>query len=1006
MSYTRLLRLHLLGFLVVVGCGGSASNPPPPENSTYTPPPKKELPPYEVPDSGATRVDAPVKADGPEVTAKENGGACQSDSDCRSRTCTDGICCNTTCDSICHSCKVPGSEGTCSAQPAGTQCGAATCVGSIDTPARTCNASGVCLTVTPRTCPTACANNTCNDMCSADAPCQGNFFCDGGHCKAKRITGTACGAGDECASGFCADGVCCNTECKQSCFACNLPSSSGTCSAVPSGQDPRQECTAQAATTCGRAGGCDGGGLCRFQPPGTPCGTRTCTNAVESSGGTCSGTGMCVLGGGDTRACSPFRCGGTSCRTRCTSTGDCDVGFTCRNGVCGDGNVPPPPADVTLYWPFDEPAGSNQAEDASGNNHLGNYTGNGGSQPTRSTNVPSIGMDNQSSRAFNRGNRQAVRIQNMPSDLMPGNDMTVAAWYRATNLDNNGADVVSGGNSYILRLSPTRVEFIKRVGNQFVTCSANVAGELDSRWHHIAGVSTPAGMELYFDGVRRCNNTQGGDINYDQSNDFWVGRHGNGDTNFDFGGNIDDVRLYGRPLAADEILALVTATPQQDVALQWSFDEDNGSTTATDASGGGYDGTYTGNGGSTPTSSTNVPTLDVDNPASRAFNRGNRQAVRLQNFPQALRPTNSLTIAAWYRATTIDTQGAELISGGNSYVLRLHDNNQIEFAKRITNAAGNGAFVRCTATLGGGLNPLDGAWHHVAGVASPAGMVVYFDGVERCRNQEASDLRYDLGPDLWVGRHGDNDANYDFQGNIDEVRIFTRELSGSEVAAMAGPTRTGSLLYWRLDEANGGNANDSSPSNFDGAYTGTNGAPTASGQVPFMQFPDPRSRAFNRTNRHAVRLAPMPQALQPANDLTVSVWYKATTTDTQGSELVSGGNSYVLRLRTTQIEFSKRIAGGAFSQCLGDINGHLDGQWHHVAGVTSAQGLAVYFDGMEICNQALGGDIVYDQGPDFWVGRHGNGSANWDFEGNIDDVRVEGRALLPEEIQALAQGGQ
>jgi len=63
-----------------------------------------------------------------------------------------------------------------------------------------------------------------------------------------------------------------------------------------------------------------------------------------------------------------------------------------------------------------------------------------------------------------------------------------------------------------------------------------------------------------------------------------------------------------------------------------------------------------------------------------------------------------------------------------------------------------------------------------------------------------------------------------------------------------------------------------------------------------------------------------------------------------------------------------------------------------------------FVDGNEICNQPLGGDIVYDQGPDFWVGRHGNGSANWDFQGNIDDVRVEGRALDPGEIQSLSQG--
>jgi hypothetical protein len=48
--------------------------------------------------------------------------------------------------------------------------------------------------------------------------------------------------------------------------------------------------------------------------------------------------------------------------------------------------------------------------------------------------------------------------------------------------------------------------------------------------------------------------------------------------------------------------------------------------------------------------------------------------------------------------------------------------------------------------------------------------------------------------------------------------------------------------------------------------------------------------------------------------------------------------------------------------------------------------------------------IVYDLGKDLWVGRHGNGNQNWDFEGNIDEVRVYTRVLTATEIAALAAG--
>ena len=48
--------------------------------------------------------------------------------------------------------------------------------------------------------------------------------------------------------------------------------------------------------------------------------------------------------------------------------------------------------------------------------------------------------------------------------------------------------------------------------------------------------------------------------------------------------------------------------------------------------------------------------------------------------------------------------------------------------------------------------------------------------------------------------------------------------------------------------------------------------------------------------------------------------------------------------------------------------------------------------------------MIYDQGPDLYVGRHGTDDPDWDFGGNIDDVRIYTRALPPAEVAALAGG--
>jgi len=94
---------------------------------------------------------------------------------------------------------------------------------------------------------------------------------------AKKGLGIDCNAGSQCASGLCTDGVCCNSTCGQLCSSCNLAGHEGTCTTVPSGQDPKNQCTADPAGSCGHDGTCDGAGACRFQGPGTICGPAQCS---------------------------------------------------------------------------------------------------------------------------------------------------------------------------------------------------------------------------------------------------------------------------------------------------------------------------------------------------------------------------------------------------------------------------------------------------------------------------------------------------------------------------------------------------------------------------------------------------------------------------------------------------------------------------------------------------------------------------------------------------------
>jgi hypothetical protein len=95
--------------------------------------------------------------------------------------------------------------------------------------------------------------------------------------------------------------------------------------------------------------------------------------------------------------------------------------------------------------------------------------------------------------------------------------------------------------------------------------------------------------------------------------------------------------------------------------------------------------------------------------------------------------------------------------------------------------------------------------------------------------------------------------------------------------------------------------------------------------------------------------------------------------------------------------------GMIYSTCTVMTTEHLNGQWHHVAGVAGPEGMKLYFDGVERCSNTRTDPVVHTR-TNLWVGRNGSGSLD-DFDGNIDDVRIYLRPLSASEIMHLAAGG-
>jgi hypothetical protein len=107
-------------------------------------------------------------------------------------------------------------------------------------------------------------------------------------CVAGRSNGARCQSVQECASGRCVDGYCCNDACALSCQACDVAGHLGTCWPVATGTPYGGRPACGGEDTC--AGHCNNlpSGQCFF--PGSE---RTCVCPGGVGNGTCNGSGQC-----------------------------------------------------------------------------------------------------------------------------------------------------------------------------------------------------------------------------------------------------------------------------------------------------------------------------------------------------------------------------------------------------------------------------------------------------------------------------------------------------------------------------------------------------------------------------------------------------------------------------------------------------------------------------------------------------------------------------------------
>src|SRR5262249_38437751 len=128
--------------------------------------------------------------------------------------------------------------------------------------------------------------------------------------------GEPCILATQCVSGFCVDGVCCNSDCSGQCQACDITGGSGvgTCQTVSSGSPHGTRTACTGSGVC--QGSCDGSSATACVYPTGQCSPQSCTGSTLKLAAFCSG-GTCPTP--LTQDCAPTTCNsaGTGCIGSC-----------------------------------------------------------------------------------------------------------------------------------------------------------------------------------------------------------------------------------------------------------------------------------------------------------------------------------------------------------------------------------------------------------------------------------------------------------------------------------------------------------------------------------------------------------------------------------------------------------------------------------------------------------------------------------------------------------------
>ena len=518
-----------------------------------------------------------------------------------------------------------------------------------------------------------------------------------------------------------------------------------------------------------------------------------------------------------------------------------------------------------------------------------------------------------------------------------------------------------------------------------------------SQWHHIVVTSSGSELKLYINNASPIT-TSATVTTLDSANvgSLAIGYEQRNNT-FYFDGDIDQVRIYDKALSSDEVSILYneTASTASDfnvldegsgVAL-YSLDYD-----ASDA-GGNYDGTATD------------VTFGVDGQINwgASFNGSSSYIDTNLQMPS----TTTFTFSCWFYKN--DSANYHLIGDFNSTATLSSGRFRVQLTSTddISVGVGNGTnmdFSVFTPTVS--LNQI---WRHIAVTVDGTSVKAYIDGSQVGTTDT---VQYSLASgvnDFAIGAYNTSSGKQNFNGTIDQVRIFKKAISSNEVDTLYEETAcvhtattdtvgfpssasSNMFAYYKLD----GSGEDESSNNHDG----TEGSSMA---YSFGRFGTAGS--FDGSNNAVITIPDSDKFSPTVNDFSLSFWFNTSSTATNRL-IAKGSNPYEweIWISNGQPVYVGYASGGASHGVLygGSNPGiYADGNWHHIV-VTHDYGtkMEMFVDNVSIGSlTTFTGYGMSNTTSTVTIGKRGDQSTS--MIGMLDQIRFYDKILTTDEIEEL-----